>query len=411
MSRMRTLLLFIGVLALLAGVYGLGVATAPAVQQLTPRSAEAPDVQEQFKVFWQAWDLVDQNFVDREAIDTKKRSYGAIQGMLDSLGDIGHTRFLSPDDLKEQQESLAARFEGIGAEVSVRDGRPIIVTPLDGSPAERAGIQAGDVMVAVDGEDTGHMTLQEVIRRIRGAKGSTVRLSVIHPNQTTVTDLTITREEIKVHSVVAHYLPQSEIGHVRISQFATNANSELVDALKALQQQGAKGLVIDVRNDPGGLLEQAVAVTSQFLKQGEDVLLEQDSKGNRRAYHARPGGLATDIPIAVLINRGTASAAEIFAGAIKDNQRGVVIGERTFGTGTVLATFPLSDGSALLLATGEWLTPHGTLIKNNGVTPDSDVKLEAAPVPLTPRLETQMSEEEILKSDAQLRAAVEAAKR
>lgn len=406
MSKQRNILLVVLILLLLAGGYVAGVATAPALQRPSLVPLDATDAQPQFEVFWEAWRVVDNHFVDEAALDAKERTYGAISGMVNALGDVGHTRFLSPEDLKEEEAGLTGRFEGIGAEVGLREGRPVIITPLAESPAERAGVMAGDVIVAVDGQDTAHMTLQEVIRRIRGAKGTPVRLSVVHPGETAIVEVTIVRDEIRVRAVVARYLPQHEIGHVRITQFAANANNELISALEEMRRQGARALVIDVRNNPGGLLDQAVAVSSQFLKEG-NVLLEESRSGQRQPFEARRGGVATDIPMAVLINRGSASAAEIFAGAIKDNGRGSIIGEPSFGTGTVLSTFQLSDGSALLLATAQWLTPNGTAIRNNGITPD--IRVSPAPVvaPVNPFVERQLSEDDLLRADAVLRAAVE----
>jgi len=368
---------------------------------------EPPAVAQQFSVFWQAWDLVEKHFVDRSAVDPRNMTYGAIEGMLSALGDPGHTRFLTPDEAKMQATDISGQFEGIGAELGQKDGVLIIVAPLDGSPAQKAGIQAGDAILAVDGRQVAGMSLDQVVRMVRGPKGTKVTLTVIHPGASTTTDITIVRDRIEFPAVSWTMIPGTRVAHIRISQFSANVNRDLQAAIKDIKAAGAQGLVVDVRSNTGGLLDQCIAVTSQFLSSG-NVLLEQDAQGNRRAQAVQPGGLATDIPMVVLINRGTASAAEIFAGAIQDHQRGKLVGETTFGTGTVLSSFTLSDGSALLLGTSEWLTPNGRQIWKHGIDPDVVVQMPAGGTPLTPSNEKDMTPEQIRSaSDPQVLKALE----
>jgi carboxyl-terminal processing protease len=335
-------------------------------------------------------------------------TYGAIEGMLDSLGDKGHTRFLTPEDVKTEQSTLEGKFEGIGAELSIRDSRPTIVAPLEGSPAEKAGIVAGDVIMAVDGQDTVDMSISKVVSLVRGPKGSTVVLTILHPGANSTVDISIVRDEIKVDAVSWHYLSSLGIAHLRVSQFSEGAADEMVAALQEIRQVGAQGIVLDVRDDPGGLVSQLVGIASQFLSEGSTVFIEEDSQGNRERQLAKPGGLATDIPIVVLTNQGSASAAEILAGAIQGNHRGELVGDTTFGTGTVLTSFDLSDGSQVLLGIAQWLTPSGQAIKGKGIKPDVIVKLPLLAKALTPNAESSLSDAEVLSSeDAQLRTAIQ----
>ena len=287
---------------------------------------EPTDVQKQFNVFWEVWGLVQQHFVDQAAVDPQEMTYGAIDGMLSSLGDEGHTRFLTPEEASLQSSDITGRFFGIGAELGVKDGHPIIVAPLDGSPADKAGIRAGDILVEVDGQPVAEMSLDKIVRLVRGPKDTPVTLTVIHPGEMSVTQITIVRAEVQVNPISWAMVPGTKIAHLRISQFNGNTNQQLVPAIEEIKQAGATAMVVDMRNDPGGLLDQAVTVTDQFITEG-DIVLEQDAEGKRSAIQAHAGGAATEIPIVVLINLGTASGAEIFAGAIQDHHRGELVGE------------------------------------------------------------------------------------
>ncbi len=373
----------------------------------TTAAAQPTSTPGNFDVFWQAWNLVQQNYVDQSAVDPTQMTYGAISGMLKALGDEGHTRFLTPQELKDEQQSLSGQLEGIGAEITTRNGIPTIVAPIQGSPAQKAGIRAGDQIMKVDGKDVTSMTLDEIVNLVRGPAGTNVTLTVIHPDQSTPTDITIERAKITVPSVTWAMIPGTTYAHILVSQFASNATAQLVSAIDNAKQAGATAIVLDLRNDPGGLLDEAVGVTSQFVKQG-DVLLVQDAQGNKKPVTVRGGGKATDIPMVTLINEGTASSAEIVAGALQDHQRSQLIGTTTFGTGTVLSTYHLSDGSAILLGTEEWLTPNGRQIWHNGIEPDIKVELPSGATPLTPEQESDMSAEQLQQSkDDQLLRAIQ----
>jgi len=371
--------------------------------RLVGRSLKQPaNTEEQFAVFWEAWTLAQDKFVDPKALDAQKMTYGAISGMLDSLGDIGHTRFLTPEELKAEQTGMRGEYSGIGAEVGIRDGQPVIVAPFDGSPAQEAGVQPGDIIVRVDGEDTSGLSLSQVISRIRGAEGEPVTLTLLREGRASLIEVTIVRKTIKIPAVSWTMIPGTSIAHIRISQFSQNAFPDLRSALTEAEEQNAAGLIVDVRSNPGGLLDQAVSVSSQFLESG-NVVLEESRNGTRKPYPVQKNGIATSTPMVVLVNEGSASASEIFAGAMQDNNRSKVIGQRTFGTGTILSTFHLRDGSAVLLGTGQWLTPNGRSLRIDGVTPDIAVEMPPDGHILTPKQTATMSVKEIEEAgDTQL---------
>nr|HMN31230.1 S41 family peptidase [Caldilineaceae bacterium] len=334
-------------------------------------------------------------------------TYGAIRGMVNALGDTGHSNFLTPKERELQASSLSGSFSGIGAQMGIRDGLPIIVAPIDGSPAAKAGIKAGDILIRVDGEDVTTTDLSAIVEKVRGPAGSTIQLTILRPSDRKTYDFTITRSEIDVPAASWAMVPGTKVAMIRLSQFSENAERDVTNALQAAQQAGATGLIFDVRNDPGGLLDQAIKVTSQFLKDG-NVLLEEDAQGNRNAFAVQPPEHPNEMPLVVLVNPGTASSAEIFAGAIQDHQRGKVVGETTFGTGTVLQPFILDDDSALLLGVKQWLTPDGRVIRNHGIQPDEVVTMPLGADLLTPPDLESMSPEDVRASaDAQVQKALE----
>ncbi len=387
--------------------FGAGVAFGGSGVLFEPGIVQAADQPAEFKVFWEVWSLVERNFVDRRVLEPTRLTYGAINGLINALGDEGHTRFLTPEEANRQQTDISGSFFGIGARVGIRDGLPMIVAPFDGSPADKAGIRAGDIIIEVDKEDVTSLPLNEVIDRIRGEKGTEVILTVFRQDTNESLEIPIIRDEIEIPAATWAMIPGTDVALIRLNQFSANLNDELVEAVQAAEATGATGLVVDVRNNPGGLLAQAIEVTSQFLKDG-NVLLQEDADGNRQAFSVEPNGVATDIPIVVLINRGSASSSEIFAGAIQDQQRGQVVGETTFGTGTVLRPFELEDGSTLLLGTSQWLTPNGRLIRKQGIEPDIIVDMPIGADLLSPLELRESTVTDLLESeDTQLLKALE----
>src|SRR5581483_10418467 len=368
-----------GMAIAIVAAYLLGVLTADTVRPKLWPLAHGSEVD----TIVQAYKLIQQNYVDKSAIHPQEMAYAAIRAMLETLGDRGHTQFLTSVDRQLQQASLAGRFGGIGAEISVQGDRPVIVAPMDGTPAQRAGIRPGDVILSVEGEDTAKLPLDQVILKVRGPRGAPVRLTIQHAGEDTPIELTIVREEISLKTVTSRYFEDEGILHLRLAQFSSGAATQIRQIISDARERGLRGVVMDVRNNPGGLLDQAIAVTSEFLADG-NVLVEEHRDGSQKPYPVKKGGTATDVPLVVLVNHGSASSSEVFAGAIQDYQRAPIVGETTFGTGTVLQSYELPDDSALLLGFAYWRTPKGRMIRDGGITPDVMVELPAGTPVLTP---------------------------
>jgi carboxyl-terminal processing protease len=356
----------------------------------------------------QAYQIIQQNYVDRSALQQTQLEYGAISGMVDALGDTGHSRFLSPQMVQEENNFTQGSYEGIGAEVSTNaNGQVVIVAPIDGSPAQAAGVRAGDIMLKVDGVDLTGLSLSDVISKVLGPAGSQVTITLQDPNTGAVRDVTLTRAKITIQNVTWIMLPGTTIADLRIAAFSQGVTNDLRTALKQIQAQGATSIILDLRNNPGGLLDEAVGVASQFLGSG-NVLLVKNAQGQEQPVPVESGGLAINIPMVVLVNQGTGSASEIVAGALQDAHRGTLIGETTFGTGTVLNSFNLSDGSQILLATEEWLTPNGRVIWHTGITPDVTISLANTVTPFISEAGRSMTAAQLQSSqDAQLLNAID----
>ncbi len=376
------------------------------VQSQLVTSTEPADVAPTFSLFWEAWNVVTHNYVSKSSLDIQKMTYGAIQGMVNSLGDTGHSRFLNPSGYRQEQNALRGQFIGIGAEMGLRNGQPVILAPIEGSPAEQAGLKSGDAVLRVNGEDVSHLGLQELINRVRGDAGTSVTLTILHQGSDAPIDVTLNRARIRSRSVTYEILPDSNVADVRLAQFNGGVTNDLKGVLKSLNDAHVAGIVLDLRDNPGGILDQAVDVASEFLGDGT-VVVVRNADGTERRIQAKGGGSATDVPLTVLINNGTASAAEIVADALEQNHRATLVGQPSFGTGTVLSTFRLKDGSAILLGTAEWLAPDGQGIKGKGVQPDLPVRLSAQSDVLTPTRVKQLGPDQLQSSgDAQLLTAV-----
>ncbi len=358
----------------------------------------------------QAWTAVDQNYVDRKAINYQQMSYQAISAMLGVLHDTGHTRFLTPQDVQSEKQQLSGTLIGIGIylQQDAKTKQIIITSTIPGTPAEKAGIKRGDVIVAVNGANIVGKDINTVNPLIKGSVGTNVTLTVKRPSTNQTLTFTMKRAEIQVPSVASYYIAQDHIAHIQIKQFSGGVSDQLKDALNKAKKSGAKSIILDLRDDPGGYLQEAINVASEFVGKG-NVLLEQDSTGQRIPQTVNGHPLDTTIPIVVLTNSNTASAAEIVSGALKDNHRAIIMGVKTFGTGTVLEEFDLSDGSAILLGTSEWLTPNGQFIRDKGIQPNIEVNLNSNVSPLTPSDENQgnLNLQQILSSkDTQLVGAI-----
>jgi len=400
-------LLLIFVMGLVLGVFGGVFLDREVLSAFVPIGAIPKEAAQEFELMGEAWNTIHKSFVGRDTLEDRDLTYGAIGGMVDALGDTGHSRFLTPEIVKQEDRNLQAEFEGIGATVEKRNEQVVIVAPIDGSPAQKAGLKPGDVILEVNGEDLTGLTLTEAVEKILGPAGTQVTLTILDPQTGETREVTLTRARITVKNVTWARLPGTELGIVRIAVFSERVSDDLITALEEIQEQNLKGVVLDLRNNPGGLLEEAVDVASQFLSEGT-VLRVRDAEKNETTYEVRPGGVATQIPLVVLINQGSASASEIVSGALQDAGRSKLVGEKTFGTGTVLNQFALSDGSAILLATQEWLTPSGRVIWHEGIAPDILVELPPDASPLIPEEIQEMTPEEFQAApDSQLQKSVE----
>jgi carboxyl-terminal processing protease len=310
--------------------------------------------------------IVQKNYV--EEVGTQKLMEGAINGMLNALDP--HSAYLTPDLYKELQVDTEGSFGGLGIEITLRDGVLTVVSPIEDTPAARAGIKAGDQIIKIEGELTKDMSLVEAVKKMRGPKGSKVQISIRREGVPRLLDLTLTREVIKVQSVKARTLEKG-YGYIRLAQFQDRTSTDLEAALHRLVQENGKleGLVLDLRNNPGGLLNQAVKVSDLFLDSGLIVYTEGRLDNQKQKYFAHPGGY-TDVPMVVLVNGGSASASEIVAGALQDHGRAVVLGTQTFGKGSVQTILPLENGAALRLTTAMYYTPSGRSIQVTGISPD-----------------------------------------
>jgi carboxyl-terminal processing protease len=374
---------------------------------VAPLGCIPTDATAEFQLMGEAWSVVHRVYVDQAALEPPVVTYGAIDGMVNALGDTGHSRFLTPQMVRQQHDFTVGEFEGIGAYIEMKDGHVVIAAPMDNSPAQRAGLRPGDVVLKVDGENVANLRLDEVVGRILGPAGTEVTLTVLDPRTGKTRDVTLERAKITIDNVTWQRLPGTTIAQVRIVAFSKGATQDLVETMAEIQRQELTGVILDLRSDPGGLLDEAVETASQFLE-GGNVLLEKDAQGQITSVPVQPGGQAVDVPMVVLVDQGTASAAEIVTGALQDAGRATVVGETTFGTGTVLQEFPLSDGSVLLLAVQEWLTPNGRVIWHQGLEPDVAVTLPSDAEPLIPRTERDLAPEQLRdSSDLQLLRALD----
>jgi carboxyl-terminal processing protease len=336
-------------------------------------SALSNPIYEDLRVFADVLGILQKEYV--EETKSKDLIYGAVKGMLETLDP--HSAFLPPNMFKEMQEETKGRFEGLGIEITLREGVLTVVSPIEDTPAFKAGIQAKDQILRIDGETTKNMTLMEAVRRMRGPKGSKVTLSIMREGFPKPREFTLIRDVIPIRSVRYEVL-EKQYGYIRLSQFQEKTDSEFQKAVKALEEEtkgGLKGLILDLRNNPGGLLDQAVKVSDRFIESGVIVSIEGRREEHKMRFNAHPQeDNLSRYPLVVLVNGGSASGAEIVAGALQDHGRGIVLGTQTFGKGSVQTIFSLKDGSGLKLTTARYYTPSGRSIQAKGIVPDIIVK-------------------------------------
>lgn len=365
------------------------------VNQQPPTGAITVD----FAPFWSVWQRLEAGYYDRGKLDAQKMLDGAISGMVDSLGDP-YTVYLPPVQNDNFKEGLAGQFSGIGAELGTKEKNVIVVAPLSGSPAEKAGLAPGDVITKVNNETTSNLNLSQVVEKIRGPKGTEVTLSIITKADNKNKDLKIVRDVITVKSVdgkVRNVKCENnrcqvvaetqkcdncdKVIQVKLSQFGDRTNGEWTDLINKLVNQTKndskiKGLILDLRNNPGGYLSDATYIASEFLNRGLVVVAQEGSVSGRREFRVERDGAFRNIQIVVLINKGSASASEIVAGALRDHGRAELVGETSFGKGTIQQAEDLGDGSGLHVTIAKWLTPKGTWVHGEGLTPDTSAALD-----------------------------------
>jgi carboxyl-terminal processing protease len=361
-----------------------------------------------FNPFWTVWQSLQTNYYDKSKLDQQKMLNGAINGMVAALGDP-FTLYLPPVQNTNFKQGLAGQFSGIGAELGTKDKNIIIIAPLDGSPAEKMGIKAGDIILKVDGQSTAGWDLSKAVSQIRGAKGTPVTLTVQHSDNKQA-DVTIIRDVITVKSVAMNIQSAkcdnngcknvskdscsgsncAEFAYIRLSQFGDNTNQEWTSLVKGIsdkisQDKNIKGVVFDLRNNPGGYLTDATFIASEFLPKG-DLVVSEDNGTVKNPMNASRDGLLLTPKLIVLVNKGSASASEIVAGALRDHSRAILVGETSYGKGTVQQAQDLGDGAGLHVTIAKWLTPNGTWVNGKGLTPDVAVSLD----PKNPAEDTQL---------------------
>lgn len=355
-----------------------------------------------FKLFWDTWTLLSRSYLDKKAIDPNKLFYGAISGMVAAVGDP-YTVFLPPEQQKFSKEELNGSFEGVGIQLGFnetkspsggsKDKRLVVIAPLDGTPAQRAGIRPQDMIIKIDDKETTNMTLPEAVNLIRGPKGTQITLSIFREGESDVRSLVLTRDEIIVKSVEVSFKDTNSgksVAVIKLSRFGERTKEEWTEVVSEVLAKNPAGIILDLRNNPGGFLDRAVFIASEFLE-GGDVVLQENSEGERTSFKVTRSGQLTQIPMAVLINKGSASASEIVAGALQDRKRGQLVGEKTFGKGTIQEAQDLERGTGIHITVAKWLTPDGRWANDSqGLDPDVKIDMDKEDFTKDPQLDKAM---------------------
>jgi carboxyl-terminal processing protease len=362
LKTMRNIVIPILLVASLALSFGAGYALGG---EISPGPSQGLDVIEQ------AWNIIFRDYVDKDKLNTGTLSQAAIEGMVEVIDDP-YTSYLNAEDYQLSSTSLEGEFGGIGAHVTVEDGQLTIIAPIAGSPADEAGIRAGDIIVEVEGQPTSEMSLAEAVLKIRGPEGTAVRLLILHQGDTEPEEIEIIRAKIELPSVRSEM--RGDIAYINITHFSKRTSEELSPVLESVAQQRATGIILDLRSNPGGSLEAVVDVTSRFLEEGVVVNIV-DNQEKQTALEVEPNGVTIDLPMVVLVDNYSASGSEVLSGALQDYGRATIAGTKTYGKGSVNILRPLKDGSGLYVTTARWLTPNGRLIEGEGLYPDYELEL------------------------------------
>ena len=406
------------ILVAVAFVSGIGIGridTVPAGGEpgatSSPSAAAGPTSPESvddLELIEEAWNLLHRQYVGKDTLDDRELAYAAIDGLTEAVGDTGHTSFMTPEERESRGEELSGSYVGIGVQVDeTEDGSPLVVGVFRESPADSAGLRPGDVITAVDGRPTAGEDLDGVIEWIRGEAGSAVSITVRAGDSGPERTVRIVRAEVEIVPVTWTVIPGTTTGFLRLEQFSNGAADEVVAALGALREAGADRLILDLRGNPGGYVDEAIGIASQFIAEGT-VYVERNAQGEEKAHDVSLKGLWRDQPLVVLVDEASASSAEIVSGALQDHERATLIGATTFGTGTVLGEYALEDGSALRIGTVEWLTPDGRRIWHEGIEPDIAVTRPTETLPTVPDDLRDVAAGRVSSvADPQLRRAIE----
>jgi len=369
-KKKKKIIIFIPIF-LIIFIIGIFVGQTLALQSTTLSFFKDSPPQFDEEMFWDVWASIKSNYVDPK-IEDKKLFYGSLKGLVMGLDDP-YSVFLEPELAKKFLDDMSGSFEGVGMEIGIKDGRLTVIAPLPYTPAFQAGLKSGDKIFAIDEKDTSGMTLEEAVYLIRGPKGTNVVLTIWHPGETNAEDIEITRDVIDIKTV-SWELKGNKIAYLNISHFSEDTWNDFKNIAQVIARSEPNGLIVDLRNNPGGYLDTSVNIAGYWL--GQDiVVISKDAKGKEKEYNSQGLGQLKHIPTIVLVNQGSASASEILAGALQDYNKATILGEQTFGKGSVQELKTLKDGSALKLTVAHWYTPLGRSINENGITPDIEVEL------------------------------------
>ncbi len=370
--------LFFSLIFLLIGFFlgkesiGGKISVIPFENSSTAENKVSPDENLDFTLFWEVWDLLEEKYVDHDKLDSQKMMYGAINGMLMSTGDP-YTVFLDAEQIKSLEEELGGGFEGIGAEIGIKDNILTIVAPLEDSPAMRAGLLAGDKIVKINGEDSAGLSIYEAVSKIKGEKGTEVVLNIYRSGEEDVRDVSVIRDSIEIKSVKVEFV--ENVAHIKLMQFGDHTTAELQKAIRVIQDSNAEAVVLDMRNNSGGYLITAVEVSSKFLKNNSVVVSQKNAEQKETKLYSDGYAPFINVPVVVLINEGSASASEIVAGALRDNREDVVlVGKKSFGKGSVQELIQTRYKTAAKITIAKWFTPNGDGINEVGIEPDFEVE-------------------------------------
>ena len=363
------------------------------------------DDREGIALYAEALKVVKEDYINQKAIDPEKQTYGAIKGMLGSLDDRGHTSFLTPEEAEKNRERYSSKQVGIGVRLENDNDKVVVLDTIDGSPAQEAGIKPGDALVAINGESVRGMNIVEVADKLEGSEGSPVKLSALRGGEEH--EFSLERVKLTVPAVSWNLIPGTHVAHLRLGSFSEDSSTEFEDAVSEARDKGAERFVLDLRDNSGGWVEQAEKIAARFLPARSVIYVQKDAAGREEEVTVPEDNRPLDVPLVVLVNVGSASSAEILAGSLKDNGRARVVGGKTFGAGTMLEERPLSDGSAIMLATAQWLTPNRDPIQGSGIEPDIKGSLEEGQKPRPPDQLRGLSRKETFAHDAQLKRAFE----